>query len=228
METDRLILTGLTLATYWLNGLLAALYWLADHWAALAALAVAAAMIWLVDGALSRQAGQRARRYERGTVNLAARSPHLVPLGVALAWTLAAWITPPPVPQIGLAMWVGALVTPLTLPLGKRHIGHTLRWLIAGYTALLLLFWLAVRFPLSPTAAAAWSERLQTLGAGESLDWAIRAQIIPYATLLIWYIFPASYFGLIFQQFATQRRLLVNPWATVAERLAAWRNRGDA
>lgn len=227
METTALTLTLVTLATHWLNGVLASLYWLGDHGAVFAALGVALLLAELVEGGQGRQAGTRDRRYGRGPVNQASWQRYVIPVGVALFYTGAVGLTPAPVPQIGLAMWLAALLLVAALPLNRRHVGHTARWLIGSYAAVLYLFWLIVRFPLSPTAAAAWSERLQTIGAGESLDWAIRAQLIPYVTLLIWGILPISYFGFIAQQFATQRHLLVDPFKTVAQRLADWRARGE-
>ncbi len=214
-------------ATYWINGLLAGLYFLADHWAALGGLGLAALSAFLLDRPQAQLAGERTLRYGRGTTQLSTPTVHLGVLLLGLAWTAAAWMTPPPVPYIGLSMWLAALIAPLALPLGRRHIAHRLRWFIGIYTALVFGFWLLVRFPLSPDQAAAWSERLQSAGAGEALEWSIRAQFIPYIAVLLWAVFPLTYFGYLGQQLAVQRRLLVSPWQSVEARLAELRARGD-
>lgn len=213
--------------TFWLNGLLAFLYWLADHWAALTAFLVALATIALVDEPLARQAGDRPGRYGRSVYRTRTTKAYLPTFGLALAWLVAAWITPAPVPFIGLAMWIVALVTPLAMPLGKRYLVHRARWFIGVYTALVTAFLFVVRRPLAPQQAAAWSEHLQAAGAGEALDWAIRSQFVPYLALLIWAIVPLTYFGYILQQLAVQRRLLVAPWNSASDLIAAMRARGE-
>ncbi len=220
-------LTLQTTLIYTGNGLLALLYGLADHWAALAALGLAAAGLYLVDAPLGRAAGGRSLRYGRGATQLA--RPALVPGGwlPALLWLLAAWFTPAPVPLIGLGMWLAALAVPLALPLEKRYLVNRLRWFIGVYAALALGFLLLARHPLTFAQAAAWSERLQTTGGGEALEWAVRAQFIPYLALVLWVVYPLTYFGYVAQQLATQRRLLVAPWQSAAARLAAVRARGE-
>jgi hypothetical protein len=211
---------------YWLNGLLALLYWLAEHWAALASLAVAVLSARLLDAPQAKLAGNRPRRYDRGETQTTRPTLYLPTLALGLAWTAVAWITPAPVPLIGLIMWLTALGASLALPLGKRYLTHRLRWFIGVYTALVLGFWAVVRTPLGPDQVAAWSERLRSVGAGEALEGALRAQFVPYLALLIWAVFPLTYFGYVAQQLATQRRLLVSPWTSVQQRMADLRGRG--
>ncbi len=213
---------------YWLNGLLAVSYWLAQHWAALAGLLIAALTALLVDAPQARLAGHKPRRYGRGSVAQQHPAVHLSTLGVGALWAGAAWITPAPVPYLGLLMWLGAWLAPLALPLGRRYLAHRLRWFIAVYAALCLGFWLVARFPLSPQQAAAWSARMQATGAGEALNFAIRAQFIPWVALLLWAVFPLAYFGYLFQQFAVQRGSLISPLTPIQERIAHLRARGDA
>jgi hypothetical protein len=215
-------------AIYWLNGLLALLYWLGEHWAALAALVVALLSARLLDAPQAQLAGARPRRYDRGQTQAAPPTLDLPVALLGLVWTVVAWITPAPVPYIGLAMWLTALGANLALPLGKRYLIHRLRWFIGLYAALVLGFWAIVRTPLSPAQAAAWSEKLRAVGAGEALEEALRSQFVPYLALLIWAILPLTYFGYVAQQLATQRRLLVSPWTSVQQRIADLRGRGEA
>lgn len=219
-----------SVAIYTVNGLLAGLYWLAAHWAAWAALGVSLAAAVLLDEPAARDVLTRARRYDREETRLGQRrlTAHWPTVLLGLAWLAAAWVSPSPLPVIGLALWIGALVGPLCLKFGQRKALHRLRWFIAVYTALVLGFWLLVRFPLSPAQAAAWSERLQATGAGEALEWSIRAQFIPYIALLLWAIFPLTYFGYLAQQLSVQRRFIVSPRASAAERITSFRARGEA
>ncbi len=212
---------------YTLNGLLAFVWWLLDHWPALVSLALAGVCLLLVDGHLARGAGQRRLRHARGTVQLArawAVPSAWIP---ALLWTLTAWLLPPPVPYIGALMWLAALVVPLSLPFEKRFLVHRLRWFIALYAALGLGFLLLARYPLTFAQAAAWSQRLQAAGSGEALEWVVRAQFIPYLALILWVVYPVTYFGYVGQQLFNQRRLLVAPWQSVATRMAVIRARGE-
>lgn len=217
-----------TALIYWTNGLLAVLYWLSAHWPALAGFLASLLAIFLLDGPQAKLAGQKPRRYDRGAVQHQRATVHLPSLGIGLLWLVAAWITPAPVPHIGLLMWVGAILAPLSLPIGRRNLTHRLRWLIAVYAALCLGFWLVNNFPLSPEQAAAWSERMQVTGAGEALELTIKAQFIPYLAILMWAILPLSYFGYLFTQLSKQRRFLISPFTSVQDRIAAFRARGVA
>jgi len=207
---------------YILNGLLAVVYWLADHWPAWAALALADAAAWLFGSV----APEATLRRDGRTAARPVRRWHVPTLILGGGWWLAAYLTPAPVPYIGLAMWAGVLIAPACLPYGQRKAMHRLRWFVAVYAGLVLAFWILVRFPLSPAQAAAWSERLQAAGAGEALEWSIRAQFIPYVALLMWAVFPLTYFGYLAQQLSVQRRHLTSPWLTVAQRMAQVRDRG--
>jgi hypothetical protein len=225
---DEFLLDVQVALTYCTNGLLAVLYWLADHWPALTGSILTIVAAVFVDAPQARLAGDKPRRYDRGHVRLQRPATHLPTLGIGMLWTLAAWITPAPVPYIGLAMWIGAIVAPLALPVGKRYLAHRLRWFIGVYAALCLGFWFINRFPLSPQQAAVWSERMQATGAGEALELAIRGQFIPYVALIMWAIFPLAYFGYLAQQLAVQRRFLISPFTSVQDRIAAIRARGEA
>lgn len=219
---EGLIVTG----TYWLNGLLAVVYWLGEHWTALASLALAGAAILLIDLPQAQETGTRELRYGRGQRRLYRPTAFLTPALLGLLWAGAAWITPPPVPYIGLVMWLGAILAVMALPLGKRALIHRLRWFIGVYALLALGFVILARADLSPQQAAAWSEHVQAAGAGEALEWAVRAQAIPYVVLILWFVFPLTYFGYLAQQLALQRRLLVSSFRSVADRIHDLRARG--
>lgn len=212
---------------YWLNGWLALLYWLIDHWPALASLALAGACYWFIDARLGRTAGERSLRYGRGQVQLARPALTFAVWLPALAWLVTAWIVPAPVPIIGLAMWAAALILPLALPLEKRFLVHRLRWFIAIYAGLGLGFWLVARYSLSLTQAAAWSEIFQAAGSGEALGYTIRATAAPYLALILWVLYPITYFGVVGQQAMQNRTLLVAPWHSDQRRIADVRARGE-
>lgn len=231
MHEEFVIIQSLViLLTYWVNGLLAGLYWLADHWAAWLSLAIAVFSAVTIDGRDLAQAQANPTRYGRArNTPLRPRDVivHPATLLIGLLWLVAAWITPSPVPTIGLAMWAGSL-TPLWLPLGKRRALHKLRWWIGTYALLVLGFWALARFPLSPAQASAWSERLQAVGAGEALEFAIRAQFIPYVALIIWGVYPLTYFGYLAQQLSIHRTFLRDPRLSLVDRSRQLRTRGEA
>jgi hypothetical protein len=215
---------------YWLNGLLAALYWLVDHWPAGASLACALAIARWIERPHVTPTLAAPGRYGRAPrvprrQRWAALQPHLGTLGLAAAWTLVALTTPAPVPVIGLAMWLAALLAPLSLPFAQRPVVHRLRWFIGAYTALVAAFRLLARHPLSPAQAAAWSNQLRSVGAGEALDQALRSQFLPYLALVIWGVLPLTYFGWVVQHLGVQRHLLRAPWRALPRRLADLRTR---
>ena len=212
---------------YGLNGCLALTYWLGAHWTALASLLPAGACYVLLDTNLARTAGERSRRYGRGVVQLA--RPGIAPATwlPALLWLVAAWLVPAPVPLIGLAMWIAALILPLALPLERRFLIHRLRWFIAAYAGLGLGFYLLARYSLSMPQAAAWSALFQTAGSGEALGWSIRTSVAPYLALILWVIYPLTYFGIVAQHALQNRGLLISPWQSAQQRLAAVRARGE-
>ena len=225
METWELAI--LSALTYWVNGLLAIVYLVAAHWPAVAAWGVALYTALRVDSPAKQALATSAARYRRGRTAVAPRRMFdLTTLLLGTVWVAVAWVTPAPVPHIGLAMWAGTLI-PLGLPAGQTRALHRLRWFIGVYALLNLGFFALARFPLSPAQAAAWSARLQAAGAGEALEFAIRAQFIPYVALVIWGVYPLTYFGYVAQQVGIARRFRHDPALTPAQRAHSLRFRDE-
>ena len=59
--------------------------------------------------------------------------------------------------------------------------------------------------------------REAAVGAGESLESVLRAQFIPYIALIMWGIYPLTYFGYLLQQLMVQRTVLRSPFLSLAE-----------
>jgi len=217
--TDILILTA--------NGFLAVLYWLWDHLSIALTWPLAATIALFLDGEVARRSGHRARRHGRGNVQRESVASYLGMAGLAVVWTMVGLASPSPIPYIGLAMWAGLLVTPLTIPIERDQILSRLRWMLSVYTAAVAGFFLLMRSELSPQALAAWSRSLGQPGGGEILEGAVISSITPYAATVLWVIGPLMYFGYIAQRFAVHSKTRVSPWTSVEGRIRQLRGRGE-
>jgi len=216
---DLLILTA--------NGLLVVLYWLWSHLPVALTWPLAAGVVVLLDGDVSRRAGHRPRRYGRGRVQRESVTAYLSTPLLALLWTVVGLAAPPPIPLIGLAMWACLLLVPLTIPMEREHLLSRLKWMLATYAAAVGAFLLLLKTQLSPAALAAWSRSLGRPGAGEGLEAAVVSSVVPYAALMLWVVGPLMYFGYVAQRFAVHAKTRVSPWATVEERIRRLRGRGE-
>ncbi|HEY77202.1 MAG TPA: hypothetical protein G4O00_13680 [Thermoflexia bacterium] len=216
---DLLILTA--------NGLLVVLYWLWSHLPVALTWPLAAGVVVLLDGDVSRRAGHRPRRYGRGRVQRESVTAYLSTPLLALLWTVVGLAAPPPIPLIGLAMWACLLLVPLTIPMEREHLLSRLKWMLATYAAAVGAFLLLLKTQLSPAALAAWSRSLGRPGAGAGLEAAVVSSVVPYAALMLWVVGPLMYFGYVAQRFAVHAKTRVSPWATVEERIRRLRGRGE-
>ena len=217
----------LDLSILTVNGFLAILYWLWSHLPVALTWPLAAGVVVLLDGDVSRRAGHRPRRYGRGRVQRESLTAYLGTPLLALLWTAVGLAAPPPIPLIGLGMWACLLLVPLTIPLEREHLLSRLKWMLATYAAAVGAFLLLLKVQLSPAALAAWSRQLGRPGAGEGLEAAVVSSVVPYAALMLWVVGPLMYFGYVAQRFAVHAKTRVSPWATAEERIRALRGRGE-
>ena len=149
----------LDLSILTVNGFLAILYWLWSHLPVALTWPLAAGVVVLLDGDVSRRAGHRPRRYGRGKVQRESLTAYLGTPLLALLWTAVGLAAPPPIPLIGLGMWACLLLVPLTIPLEREHLLSRLKWMLATYAAAVGAFLLLLKTQLSPAALAAWSRQ---------------------------------------------------------------------
>jgi len=223
-QLARTVLDALLLTA---NGFLAILYGLLGHLSVVLAWPLALAVAVLLDGEVSRRAGFRPRRHGRGKVQREFPTATLGTIGLCAFWTVAGLAAPPPIPVIGLAMWVALLATPSMVPLEREQLLSRLKWMLGVYAAAVAGFILLLRSELSPQALAAWSRALGQPGGGEALEAAVIESITPYAAAMLWVVGPLMYFGYVAQRFAVHSKTRVSPWATVEERIRQLRGRGE-
>ncbi len=209
------------------NGLLVILYWLWAHLPVALSWPLAAGVVLLLDRDVSRRAGHRPRRYGRGRVQRESFTAYLGTPLLALLWTAVGLAAPPPIPFIGLGMWVCLLLVPLTIPMEREHLLSRLKWMLAVYAVAVAGFLLLLKMQLSPAGLAAWSRQLGRPGAGESLEAAVVSSVVPYAALMLWVIGPLMYFGYVAQRFGVHTKTGVSPWATAEEQIRRLRGRGE-
>lgn len=208
------------------NGLLVVLYWLWDHLPVALSWPLAAGVL-LLDADVSRRSGHRPGRYGRGSVQRESLTVYLGTPVLALLWTWVGLSAPPPIPWIGLAMWVCVLAVPWAIALEREHLLSRLKWMLTVYTIAAGAFLLLLRTQLSPAALLAWSRQLGQPGSGEILAQAVVSSVTPYAALMLWVIGPLLFFGYVAQRLAVYARTRVSPWATVEDRIRQLRARGE-
>lgn len=227
MDWERLGRTILDILILTANGLLAVVWWLGEHWALAGILAIAAGVALFLDRPSGRQVAGRARRYGRGTVG---RAPVTIYAGTALlavAWTAIAAIVPAPIPQIGLLMWACLLLVPLMVPIEREPLRDRLRWLLWTYTAFVGGFMLLLRAQLNAATVLAWSRQAGIVGGGEAMLGGVVSSLTPYAALILWGLFPMTFFGYVATRLGMHRSTVVSPWRTVEQRIGDLRNRGE-
>lgn len=208
----------------WANGWLAAAYWTWDSAALLLTMGIALLIMLRYDREVRQTAGERSRRYGRGELIVASRRSMYETLAVLVLWSLAASVMAPPIPVIGLLMWLAFLIALRLIPQEREQILFRQRVMIGVYALGLLAFRVA-------TAYAFDAVQLSTMLGGDAdtagLFASVRGSIMPYLILVLWVMYPLGYFSVIAQRFAVNRGSLTRPGKTVADTLQDLRTRGE-
>jgi hypothetical protein len=212
---DTLIITA--------NGALAILYWLVDHLFAVLAWPIAGAVMLFLD----RPAHARPKRRRDGrSIQKTSLAPYLSTLLLAIAWSFVALAIPTPIPQIGLAMWMITLVLPLSDPEERdTDLIATLRWFLWIYTVICIAFFLLLKAQLSPRAAIAWAQLLAQPGGGEAMEASVLSSAVPWATMILWVVYPMAFGFYVAERIKMHRRSRRNPLATIRQRISQLRTR---
>ena len=136
----------------WANGWLAAAYWTWDSAALLLTIGIAILITVRYDREVRRTAGERVRRYGRGEIIIASRRSLYETLAVLAVWSLAASVTAPPIPFIGLLMWLAFLIALRLIPQehnryskrqlgrrGRQQCGEREKWIALGHLGVVQL-----------------------------------------------------------------------------------------
>lgn len=208
----------------WANGWLSAAYWTWDNAALLMTGVIALIIMVRYDREVRRTAGERTRRYGRGVVVAASRRSLYETLAVLAAWTLAASVMAPPIPFIGLLMWLALWVALLLIPQEREQILFRQKVMIGLYALGLIAFRVVTAYSFDAV-------QLSTMLGGDAdtagLFASVRGSITPYLILVLWVMYPLGYFSVIAQRFAVNRGSLTRPGKTVAETLQDLRSRGE-
>ena len=207
----------------WANGLLTLAYAAWDNAALIVSAACGLAILFTHDRAVQRMAGGRALRYGRGARVQASYRSHVETLITLLVWCAAALLSAPPIPLIGMAMWVGFLVALKLVPQERESLLFRQKSMIAVYGLLAIALRLALSYsPDVERMAFALRGRGE---AGQLFD-SIRDGLLPYVALVMWVMYPLGYFGMIAQRFAINRGSLLSS-GTPEDVVRALRHRGE-
>ena len=208
----------------WANGWLSAAYWTWDNAALLLTGAIAVVIMARYDREVRQTAGERARRYERGAVNAASRRSLYETIAVLVVWLIAAGVMSPPIPLIGLLMWLAFLIALRLIPQEREQILFRQKVMIGLYALGLIAFRVVAAYSFDAVQLSAMlGGDADTAGLFAS----VRGSITPYLILVLWVMYPLGYFAVIAQRFAINRGSLTRPGKTVADTLQDLRTRGE-
>jgi hypothetical protein len=208
----------------WSNGFLAVAYWLWENAAVLLAGVCAVIIVLRYDHEVRKVAGERTLRYGRGRRVMASHRTQYETLAALALWVVAALLMAPPIPFIGLLMWVAFWAALRWIPQEREQILFRQKTMIAIYGALLIVFRIATSYTFD-------AGQLITMMGGDSdaagVFATVRGGIVPYAVLVLWVMYPLGYFVMLGQRFLVNRGSLTKPGRTVAQTLEDLRTRGD-
>ena len=223
MTTEEILQAGIDILILTANGGLAILYWLWHHALAVLAWPIAGAVMVFLEA--PAHATGKVRRYDDRQVRRFSLASHLSTVLLLAVWTFVAFSLPLPIPAIGLCFWLTFFVVPLGIPEERDELTATLRWFVWGYTLLCLVFYLFLSVQLSPQALLAWGQLVGQQGGGEAMQTNVVSWAVPWATLILWVLYPASTAVYVFSRIKMHRRSVRNPAATIKTRLLELRTR---
>jgi len=207
----------------WANGFLSVAYWCWDNAPLLVAAVCGLVVLFVYDRTSQRLAGDRAMRYDRGVHVQASYRSQIETSLTLLVWCIAVALSAPPIPLIGMAMWLAFLVALKLIPQEREGLLFRQKTLIAVYGLLAIALRLALSY--SPDVERV-SATLSGRGDNAMLFDSIRDGLLPYIALVMWVMYPLGYFGMIAQRFAVNRGSLLDGGSPEAV-LGALRSRGE-
>jgi len=133
-----------------------------------------------------------------------------------LLWLVGAMLFPNPVPWIGAAMWIAAVMAILTMP--DRRIG--LMWntkgLILSYALVLIGFRLLGQ-QMSSASPQQWATTLGSVGEAQTIIAQNKSLIQTVGIYAVWYGVPFVYFSFLVQTFLANPLSVVSPFSSAAD-----------
>lgn len=220
--------TFVDIVTYLANGFLAVVYLLFDGAPHLLSAVCGAFIMFTFDRWAQQQAVFAPGRYERSKAARAdqPRTAQITTAVVLGLWLGAAWSFGPPVPLIGAAMWLTAVLALLMMPQQR----WSLLWTTKAGLALYSLTVIGYRLYLWQAARLSPAQLADVFGGAVTASEIIARNTGTFATVgawLLWAVMPAGYVGVLIQNWAAQPMGIVNPLAGARDVLAAIRTRGN-
>ena len=139
---------------------------------------------------------------------------------------IAGSLFPPPVPQLGTAMWVLFVAGLLLMPAEQVAILWRSKMAILSYCGLLLAFRVVSAWTLSADARE-WARIVGTVDEAQRIVGANRSLLRTIASYVAWFGIPAGYAVYLFQRVTTHPMSLRNPLARAGEIVYQVRHRPE-
>jgi len=201
-----------------------ALWWNLDK---LLVLLSAAPVLLYFDARVQERAVHTPRRHERGSATAKVpRTAQAMTLVTLLAWLGASFLSSPPIPVIGAAMWAGMVLGLLIMPHEWEQVLWRCKSYILTYALAVLgfVFYLRLTEGLSPEE---WASLLGGVGEARRVIAQNRGMFVTVASWGLWLLAPLGYFSILIQRFTVNPMSAVAPWKSAAEIVRDIRTRGE-
>lgn len=207
-----------------INGLLVTLYWLVGHLPELVSLSVVLLLAFGIAPVLQRRAVARVRRYGRGEAMTGRATAMWFTLAAGAAWLLASLVSKPPIPVIGMFMWLAAAGAVLLVSEERMNV---LWWANSGmvtYAVAVVTFRYGMAL-LGRISPAAWAAAIGSVQDAEIVLENTRANLAMIGMVAVFVLYPLGYVGLLFNRLLRNPKPLYNSFLEAGEVLARMRDR---
>lgn len=204
-------LTGLLLAIpiWWLNGFLFVAYWIIGHLFEVVSFLVATVILFGIDPFLQERASDRPRRYGRGEVHTAPPMAQYMTLGTLVVWMIVSLTSEFPVPLIGMALWIIALVGIIVVSEERFNQQWWAKIGIVTYAGLVLL----LRFGMVALRTVSPADWAAVIGTSEDAQMVLantRGNVAMIGMMFTFILYPLGYGGLLLNRFFRNPKPLYN------------------
>jgi len=205
------------------NGFLVMGYWLLDHFPLLLSLLCVPLML-LFDQATATLAAHTPTRGGQAAPPILNYSNHLMTGAAAVTWLVAGSLFPRPVPWLGAAMWLAALLLLLLLPSERPVVLWRTKVGILIYSLMLLGFrWYL--WQINQADPYQWAAVMGSVDEAQRIIGQNQGLFLTIGTWIAWFALPVAHIGYVVQRFTTNPMSLRGPHQSAAQVLETIRMR---
>jgi len=214
----------LSFPIWFLNGILSVLYWVGAHLAEIVSLLMGLLIAFGLAPQLQARATIRPRRYGRGEVYTTPPNASYLTIFSLVVWLVVSLNAQNPIPAIGAAMWVVAV---LAILLVSEERVNQLWWANTGvlvYGVLVVIMQVGLN-RLGQVNPAEWASVVGNSADAQLVLESTRGNLATIGMLLVIALYPLGYTGMLFNRFLRNPKPLYNVFTEADEILKRLRTR---